>query len=245
MWFRSFFFLVIFTPFFIILFSLALAGSQSEFKSCIEKHLEVGIMLKPHVWLISTLFSFRSSERVTLICDLHSYRPYSLLYCELKHWQRTIIYKYIYIYMLTSIQYVHALSCFICTLSYVLIKLVILKDITLQVQFRSIALTDCGEQRLRSSLCKCWLQSSLHTHAHAEPAVKSLSHRVCLKTTISHVFPDLFQKWVWLMSSLLPRWSDRRKIIVMTQLLRGHLFPVKLVLWQLTRYCIRRNRKTY
>lgn len=193
-------------------------------------------MLKPHVWLISMPFSFRSSERVTLICDLHSYRPYSLLHCELKHWQRTIIYKCIYLHVdcysvFAYIIMFHMYLTLDCTHE---IKLVILKDITLQVLFRSIALTDCGEQRLRSSLCTCWLQSSLHTHTHAEPAVESLSHRVCLKTTILHVFPDLFQKWVWLMSSLLPRWSDRRKIIVMTQLLQGHLFPVKLVLWQLT-----------
>lgn len=46
-------------PFF---FSLALAGSQSELKSCIEKHLEVGIMLKPHVWLISMLQKLRASH---------------------------------------------------------------------------------------------------------------------------------------------------------------------------------------
>lgn len=75
---------------------LAQASSQSEFKSCIEKHLEVGIMLKPHAWLISMLFSFRGSEWVTLVCDLHSYRAHSVLYSEIKHCQSTVIYKCIY-----------------------------------------------------------------------------------------------------------------------------------------------------
>ncbi len=58
-----------------------------------------------------------------------------------------------------------------------------------------------------------------HTHTERErerASVESLSHRVCLKTTTFACLSRSVSKWVWLMSSLLPRWSDRRKIIVMT-----------------------------
>ncbi len=58
-------------------------------------------------------FSFRSSEWVTLVCDLHSYRAYSVLYCEIKHCRSTINIS-VYIYMFTTIQYSHVLSCFMC-----------------------------------------------------------------------------------------------------------------------------------
>ncbi len=154
---------------------LAQASSHSELKSCIEKQLEVGIMLKPHVWLISTLFSFRSSEWVPLVCDLHSYRVYSVLYCEIKHCQSTIIYKCIYLHVdYCSIFTFHVYLTLDCTqwdkVDYSELYF------ALHVQCWSIAFTDCGEQRLRSSLCTCWLHYSCHTHTHSHTHTHTHTH---------------------------------------------------------------------
>ncbi len=227
---------------------LAQASSHSELKSCIEKQLEVGIMLKPHVWLISTLFSFRSSEWVPLVSDLHSYRVYSVLYCEIKHCQSTIIYKCIYLHVdYCSIFTFHVYLTLDCTqwdkVDYSELYF------ALHVQCWSIAFTDCGEQRLRSSLCTCWLHYSSHTHTHSHTHTLTHTHtererasgrkpqpQSLFKNHLSACLSRSVSKVCMIDVLSAAQMSDRRKIIVMTQLLRGHLFPVKLLLWQLTRF---------
>ncbi len=182
-------------------------------------------------------FSFRSSEWVTLVCDLHSYRAYSVLYCEIKHCRSTIIYKCIYLH----VYYYSIFTCIIMFHVYLTLDCTQWDKVDYSERYRiacrmlinriyRLWRTKAEEQPLYVLASLLLSLSHTHTHTHTErerekPAVESLSHRVCLKTTTSHVFPDPFQKWVWIdVLSAAQMGVDRRKIIVMTQLLRGHSF---------------------